>query len=249
MTTRSRSERAKLAYTLKSPQRKEFFRVWDARPQGQSMREFCAIRKAEQWCPSHSHGYRWLKEREKIIKEGLGSPTRRLPPQKPQGRPKKVTSHVLEAMAEGQEPRAQFIKEHFAQSGVSKATLYRHWKAHEQRQSGQTTPPAPSSTVQPTGDISTGRQDRSSGPSVLPETARTIDDHATSITDRNELSEATNQDISVAASGSGSAAPRRQYTKRREHTSVACNACRNRKTKVSAALAARTDIVQHHLHD
>ena len=81
MTTRSRSERAKLAYTLKSPQRKEFFRVWDARPQGQSMREFCAIHKQEQWCPSHSHGYRWLKERDKIIKEGLGSPTRRLPPQ------------------------------------------------------------------------------------------------------------------------------------------------------------------------
>lgn len=251
MTTRSRSERAELAYTLKSPQRKEFFRVWDARPQGQSMREFCTIHKAEQWCPSHSHGYRWLKEREKIIKEGLGSPTRRLPPQKPQGRPKKVTSHVLEAISEGQEPRAQFIKEHLAQSGVSKATLYRHWKAHEQRQSDQTTspPPPPASTVQPTGDISAGRQDRSSGPSARPETARTIDNLATSTTDRNESSVAMNQDISVAASGSGSATARRQYTKRREHTSVACNACRNRKTKVSAALAARTDIVQHHLHD
>ena len=121
-----------MAYTLKSPQRKEFFRVWDARPQGQSMREFCAIHKEEQWCPSHSHGYRWLKERDKIIKEGLGSPTRRLPPQKPQGRPKKDTSHTLKAMTE--RPRSQTVKQHVAQSGVSAATLYRHLKAQRQTQ-------------------------------------------------------------------------------------------------------------------
>jgi hypothetical protein len=71
-TTRSRHERAKLAYTLKSPQRKEFFRIWDARPEDQNMRDFCVIHKDEQWCPSKSHGYRWLKEREKENKRGFG---------------------------------------------------------------------------------------------------------------------------------------------------------------------------------
>ena len=152
MTTRSRFERAKLAYTLKSPQRKEFFRVWDARPQGQGMREFCAIHKNEQWCPSHSHGYRWLKEREKIIKEGLGSPTRRLPPQKPQGRPKKDTSHTLEAM--GEAPRLKTIKQHLAQSGVSRSTLYRHLKARREEPLHQTMPVLPLDTVQSTGDTS-----------------------------------------------------------------------------------------------
>ena len=213
------------------------------------MREFCAIHKAEQWCPSHSHGYRWLKEREKIIKEGLGSPTRRLPPQKPQGRPKKVTSHVLEAMAEGQEPRSQFIKEHLAQSGVSRSTLYRHWKTQDQRQHDQTTPPPPSSTVQPTGDVGVGRQDRSLGPSAHPETARTIVDYASSFIDRQESSMPSNQDTLLAAPGSASGSRRRQSTKRPEYTSVACNACRNRKTKVSVARIARTDIVQHHSHN
>ena len=108
MTTRSRSEIAKLAYTLRSPQTKEFFRVCDARPEGQSVMEFCTIHKDEQWCPSHSHGCRWSKEREKILKEGLGSLTRRLPPQKPQGRPKKDSSHTLEAM--GEAPRLRPIK-------------------------------------------------------------------------------------------------------------------------------------------
>ena len=231
MTTRSRSERAKLAYTLKSPQRKEFFRVWDARPQGQSMREFCAIHKQEQWCPSHSHGYRWLKEREKIIREGLGSPTRRLPPQKPQGRPKKDTSRTLEAMTE--RPRSQTVKQHVAQSGVSAATLYRHLKAQRQCQGEQTAPVLPPHTVQSTGDVSAGRQDRSSGPSARLTTTQIVTDHASSIADRNTLSVPSNQDTSEAASGPGGS-HRRQAAKRRENTSVACSTCRHRKTKVSA---------------
>ena len=233
MTTRSCSERAKLAYTLKSPQRKEFFRVWDARPQGQSMREFCAIHKQEQWCPSHSHGYRWLKERKRIIREGLGSPTRRLPPQKPQGRPKKDTSQTLEAMAE--RPSSQTIKQHVAQSGVSAATLYRHLKAQRQDQGEQTTPALPPHTVQSTGDVSAGRQDRSSEPSARPATTRTVTDHTSNITDRNTLSMASNQVTSVVASGPGSGSHRRQAARRRENTSVACSTCRHRKTKVSAA--------------
>ena len=219
MTTRSRSERAKLAYTLKSPQRKEFFRVWDARPQGQSMRKFCAIHKEEQWCPSHSHGYRWLKEREKIIREGLGSPTRRLPPQKPQGRPKKDTSHTLKAMTE--RPRFQTVKQHVAQSGVSAATLYRHLKAQRQDQGKQTAPVLLPYTVQSTSDVSAGRQDRSSGPSVRLTTTQTVTDHASRIADRNTSSVASNQDTSVAASGPGPGSHRRQAAKRRENTSVA----------------------------
>lgn len=243
MTTRSRSERAKLAYTLKSPQRKEFFRVWDARPQGQSMREFCAIYKEEQWCPSHSHGYRWLKEREKIIREGLGSPTRRLPPQMPQGRPKKDTSQTLEAMIE--RPRSQTVKQHVAQSGVSAATLYRHLKAQRQNQGGQTAPVLPSHTVQSTGDVSAGRQDRSSGPSARLTTTQAVTDHASSIADRNMFCVPSNQDTSEAASGPTPGSHRGQAAKRRENTSVACSACRHRKTKVGAYRTAQTGVVQH----
>ena len=230
MTTRSRHERAKLAYTLKSPQRKEFFRVWDARPEGQTMRQFCAIHKAEQWCPSHSHGYRWLKEREKIIREGLGSPTRRLPPQKPQGRPKKDISQTLQAMTE--RPRSQTVKQHIAQSGVSAATLYRQLKALREQQAA---PVPPLHTVQSTGDISAGQQNQSSEPRVRPVTTQTVVDHASNVTDPHASSMASRQDKSVAASGSGSSSHQRQSTTRRVNTSVACSTCRRRKAKVSVA--------------
>jgi hypothetical protein len=229
MTTRSRHERAKLAYTLKSPQRKEFFRVWDARPEGQTMRQFCAIHKAEQWCPSHSHGYRWLKEREKIIREGLGSPTRRLPPQKPQGRPKKDISQTLQAMTE--RPPSQTVKQHVAQSGVSAATFYRHLKELREQ---QTAPAPPLHTVQSTGDISAGQQNQSSGPRARPATTQTVIDHAPTTTDQHALSTASKQGESVAASGSGSSSHQRRPTTRRENTSVACSTCRRRKAKVSA---------------
>jgi hypothetical protein len=230
MVTRARHERAKLAYTLKSPQRKEFFRVWDARPEDQNMRDFCVIHKDEQWCPSKSHGYRWLKEREKIIKEGLGSPTRRLPPQKPQGRPKKDVTHVLEAMTE--RPPSQTIKQYVAQSGVAASTLYRQLKALREQ---QTTPVVPPHTVQSAGDNGAGRQDRSSGCSARPATTQIINNHART-TDRHVLGVTSNQDKSVMASGPGS-----QLYKPREQTSVACNLCRRHKSKVSAAQAALTD--------
>jgi hypothetical protein len=248
MTTRSRSERAKLAYTLKSPQRKEFFRVWDARPQGQLMKEFCTIHKNEQWCPSRAHGYRWLKEREKIIKEGLGSPTRRLPPQKPQGRAMKDTSTALAAIDEA--PHLKSIKRFIAESGgVSRATLYRRLKARREEPHHQTTPVRPLDTVPSSGDISAEWQDGSSRPGAYSATAQTIVDPASSITDRNALSMASNQDISGTTSDPGSVSHRRQATKRREQTSVACSACRNRKTKVSASRVAQTDVLQRRSHD
>jgi hypothetical protein len=230
-TTRSRHERAKLAYTLKSPQRKEFFRVWDARPEDQNMRDFCVIHKDEQWCPSKSHGYRWLKEREKIIKEGLGSPTRRLPPQKPQGRPKKDVTHVLEAMTE--RPPSQTIKQYVAQSGVAASTLYCQLKALREQ---QITPVVPSHTLESAGNNSAGRQHRSSGSSERPATTQTITNQASKTTDRHTLSMSANQDRSVAASGSGS-----QLYKPREQTSVACNLCRRHKSKVSVARAGSSD--------
>jgi hypothetical protein len=194
------------------------------------MRQFCAIHKAEQWCPSHSHGYRWLKEREKIVREGLGSPTRRLPLQKPQGRPKKDISQTLQSMTE--RPRSQTVKQHIAQSGISAATFYRHLKELREQ---QTAPVPPLHTVQSTGDISAGQQNQSSEPRAYPVTTQTAVDHGSNVTDPHASSTAPRQDKSVAASGSGSSSHQRQPTTRRENTSVACSTCRRRKAKVSVA--------------
>lgn len=132
-------------------------------------------------------------------------------------------------------PPSQTIRQYVAQSGIAASTLYRQLKALREQ---QTTPVAPSHTVQSAGDNCAGRQDRSSGSSAHPATTQTITNHASRTTGRRALGMTSNQDNSVASSGSGS-----QLYKPREQTSVACNLCRRHKSKVSAARAALTDVL------
>lgn len=94
-------------------------------------------------------------------------------------------------------PRSQTVKQQIAQSGVSAAPLCRHLKALREQ---QTTPVAPSHAVQPTGDVSAGRQNQSTGPRARPATIQAIADHASITTDQHALSTASKEGESVAAS-------------------------------------------------